>query len=110
MSRTRYLPPGSMRRQRQLGRLEGSVATLVLVALLGLGLIAATPAELYRPAPATHHPSPKGAPAHIHAVQMPLCGAGKDCSDLDVVRPVPEPGTIALIGAGLMGLIWRSRT
>lgn len=110
MSRTRYLPPGSMRRQRRLGRLEGSVATLALVSLLGFGLIAATPAELYRPAPATHHPTPEGGPARIQAVQMPPCGPEKDCSDLDVVRTVPEPGTIALIGAGLMGLIWRSRT
>ena len=47
----RYLPPGSMRRQRWLGRLEGSIASLVLVCLLGLGFAAATPAELYRPAP-----------------------------------------------------------
>lgn len=106
----RYLPRGSMRRQRRMGRLEGSVATLAIVALIGFGLVASAPAELYRPAPATHHPTPKGEPARIHAVQMPLCGAGKDCSDLDVVRPVPEPGTLALIGAGLMGLIWRSRT
>ena len=79
----RYLPRGSMRRQRQIGRLEGSVATLVLVALLGLGLIAATPAELYRPASATHHPTPRGEPARIQAVQMPPCGPGKDCSELD---------------------------
>ena len=48
----RYLPRGPMRRQRRLGRLEGSIATLALVCLLGFGFIAATPAELYRPAPA----------------------------------------------------------
>ena len=126
MSRTRYLPPGSMRRQRRLGRLEGSAATLALVALLGFGLIAATPAEMYRPAPATHHPTPEGGPARIQNVQMPPCGPGKDCSELDDgavallprfgpsptpntqhnTNQVPEPGTLALIGAGI-ALMWR---
>ena len=122
----RYLPRGSMRRQRRLGRLEGSIATLALVCLLGFGFIAATPAELYRPAPATHHPTPEGGPARIQNVQMPPCGAGKDCSELDdgavallprfVPSPtpntqhntnqVPEPGTLTLIGAGI-ALMWR---
>ena len=102
----RYLPRGSMRRQRRLGRLEGSIATLALVCLLGFGFIAATPAELYRPAPATHHPTPEGGPARIQNVQMPPCGPGKDCSELDVARTVPEPGTLALIGAGI-ALMWR---
>ena len=55
MKRVRYLPPGSMRRQRRLGRLEGSVGTLLLVCAIGFGLVSATPAELYQPAPA---PSP----------------------------------------------------
>ena len=127
----RYLPRGSMRRQRRLGRLEGSIATLAIVALLGFGFIAATPAELYRPAPATHHPTPEGGPARIQIVQMPPCGPGKDCSELDdgavallprtgpqsaplpqertPANTVPEPGTLALIGAGLAGIVWRSR-
>ncbi len=130
----KYLPPGSMRRQRRLGRLEGSVATLSLVALLGFGLIAATPAELYRPAPATHHPTPEGAPARTQVVQMPPCtGAGKDCTEVEPdgaitllprtglapvplpqertpANTVPEPGTLALIGAGLAWILWRART
>ena len=130
----RYLPRGSMRRQRRLGRLEGSVAALALFALLGFGLIAATPAELYRPAPATHHPTPEGDPARIQVVQMPPCtGVGKDCAEVETddditllprtgPRPaqlphvkhqanlVPEPGTLALVGAGLAGLMWRSRS
>jgi hypothetical protein len=116
----RYLPPGSMRRQRWLGRLEGSIATLALVSLLGFGFIAATPTELYRPAPATYHPTLEGRPARIQSMPMPPCGPGKDCSELDdgadtmlprfgpVPTPntphntnqVPEPGTLTLIGVG----------
>ena len=116
----RYLPPGSMRRQRWLGRLEGSIVTLTLVCLLGFGVIAATPAELYRPALATHRPTPEGRPAWIQNVPMPPCGPGKDCSELDDgadtmlprfgpaptpntphnTNQVPEPGTLTLIGVG----------
>ena len=113
----RYLPRGSMRRQRRLGRLEGSIATLALVCLLGFGFIAATPAELYRPAPATHHPTPEGGPARIQNVQMPPCGPGKDCTEAEpdgavplMPRTVPEPGTLALIGAGIaLMLVRRAR-
>ena len=117
----KYLPPGSMRRQRWLGRLEGSIVTLTLVCLIGFGVIAATPTELYRSAPATYHPTPQGEPARIQNIQMPPCGPGKDCSELDDgadtmlprfgpaptpntphnTNQVPEPGTLALIGTGI---------
>ena len=124
----RYLPPGSMRRQRWIGRLEGSAATLAVVFFLGFGLIAAAPIELYQSAVATHHPTPEGKPARIQHVQMPPCtGAGKDCTDVEPdgtvtllprfdslpspnvqynTNQVPEPGTLALIGAGI-ALMWR---
>ena len=133
MKHVRYLPPGSMRRQRQLGRLEGSVGTLLLVCAIGFGLVSATPAELYQPAPATRHPTPAGEAAPGIALQIPPCtGAGKDCSDIDPegavtllprigpqpaplpqmqhqANHVPEPGTLALIGAGIASLlIWRT--
>ena len=120
----RYLPPGSMRRQRLLGRLEGSIATVVLVCLLGFGFIAAAPAELYQPAPTTYHPKPEGRATQFQNVQMPPCGPGKDCSELDddtfALPPqfdpppspntqhnqVPEPGTLVLVGVGI-ALMWR---
>ena len=122
----RYLPRGSMRQQRMLGRLEGMFVALALVSLLGFGFIAAAPAELYRPAPTTYHPKPEGRVAQFQNVQMPPCGPGKDCTELDdgavVLLPrfgpsptpnmqhntnqVPEPGTLALIGAGI-ALMWR---
>lgn len=128
----RYLPRGSMRRQRRLGRLEGSIATLALVCLLGFGFIAATPAELYRPEPATHHPTHEGGPARIQHVQMPPCGPGKDCTEVEhdgaltllprtwpplaplplpqertPANTVPESGTLALIGAAMAAALWR---
>ena len=122
----RYLPRGSMRRQRRLGWLEGSIVTLALVFLLGFGVIAAAPAELYQSAPTTYHPKPEGRAIQFQNVQMPQCGPGKDCSELDdgviALLPrfgplptpnvqhnttqVPEPGTLALIGAGI-ALMWR---
>ena len=133
MKRVRYLPPGSMRRQRRLGRLEGSVGTLLLVCAIGFGLVSVTPAELYQPAPATRHPTPAGEAAPGIALQIPPCtGAGKDCSDIDPegavtllprtgpqpaplpqtqhqAHHIPEPGTLALIGAGIASLlIWRT--
>ncbi len=130
----RYLPRGSMRRQRRMGRMEGSVATLAIVALIGFGLIASAPAELYRPAAATHHPPPEGGPARSQHVQMPPCGPGKDCTEVEhdgaitllprtgpqlaplplpqertPANTVPEPGTLALLCAGLVALARRPK-
>ena len=67
-------------------------------------------------------------------MQMPPCGPGKDCTEAEPdgavallprtgpqlaplplpqertpANTVPEPGTLALIGAGLAGIVWRSR-
>ena len=122
----RYLPPGSMHRQRMLGWLEGSIATLALVSLLGFGFIVVAPAELYQPVPTTYHPKPEGRVAQFQNVQMPPCGSGKDCSELDDgevallprfgppptpnaqhnTNQVPEPGVLGIIGLGI-ALLWR---
>ena len=131
MNRTRYLPPGSMRHQRRMGRLEGSVGTLLLVCAIGAGLVAATPAELYQPAAATVRPDPIGRAAPDVRVDLPPCtGTSKDCAEAEpdgAVTPlpragpqpaplpqtqhqayhVPEPGTLALIGAALAAALWR---
>ena len=108
MNRQRYLPPGSMRRQRMLGRLEGSLGALALVTAIGALLVAAAPAEIYRSAPATVRPTPTGEESPRITAQIPPCtGEGKDCAD--PVRTAPEPGTLALIGAGIVGMIWRAR-
>lgn len=121
--RMRFLPRGSMRRQRRRGQLEGAAAMLVLFCGLGAAMVAAMPAELYRAAPATVRPLPHGTPAPHILVEIPPClGNGKDCStDADpetlrapnvaqqdpAARPLPEPGTLALIGAGIAALAWR---
>ncbi|MBP9032767.1 MAG: PEP-CTERM sorting domain-containing protein [Pseudomonadales bacterium] len=131
MNRTRYLPPGSMRRQRRLGRLEGSVGTLLLVCAIGAGLVSATPAEMYRPAAATVRPDPIGHAAPDVRVDLPPCiGTGKDCTEAEPdgavtllprtgpqaaplpqtqhqAHHIPEPGTLALISAGLAAIAWR---
>ena len=127
----RYLPRGSMRRQRRLGRMEGSVGTLLLVCAIGIGLVSATPAELYQPAPATRHPTPAGEAAPDVRVDLPPCtGTGKDCTEAEPdgavtllprtgpkpaplpqtqhqAHNVPEPGTLALIGAAMAAALWR---
>jgi len=110
--KTRYLPPGSMRAQRRRGRIEGSVATLAVVAAIGLAMIAATPVELYRPAAAT--PAANSAPIdQFERVPLTPCTdwGSKDCMNVDrqqAVYTVPEPGTLALIGAALVGM-WTKR-
>ena len=121
-----HLSRRAARRQRRRDWVAGSVTTLAVVGVIGFGLIAAAPPEMYQPAPATYHPTPSGSAARIQNVPMPPgTGAGKDCTDvgpdggalpiprigpLPQVPPqenyVPEPGTLALIGVGIALLLW----
>jgi len=88
------------RRQRRRDWVAGSVTTLAVVGVLGFGLIAAAPPEMYRPAPATYHPTPSGSAARIQYVHIPPCtGVGKDCTDVGPdggalliprTRPLPQ--------------------
>lgn len=113
------------RRQRRRDWVAGSITTLAIVSVIGLGLIAAAPPEMYKPAPATYHPTPSGSAARTQYVPMPPCtGAGKDCTDVEPdgtglpiprtgplpqvqpqLRYVPEPWTLALIGVGIALLL-----
>ena len=127
-SSVEHLSRRAARRQRRRDWVAGSITTLAIVGVIGFGLIAAAPSEMYQPAPATYHPTPSGSAARIQYVPMPPCtGAGKDCIDVGPdgtalliprtgplprvqpqVRYVPEPGTLALIGVGI-ALLLRSR-
>lgn len=105
------------RATRRRGRLEGAVASLLLVCLLGLALVAMAPAEMYRPAPATIHPIPSNLGAPIEFAQLPPClGQGKDCETLQRLDPssptrtVPEPGTLALVFTAAALLTWRGKS
>lgn len=117
----------------------GSLLTLGVVAAAGASVVAMTPRELYRAAPATVRPVPGPRVAIGPHVELPPCtGSGKDCSeperpaalpesfvwtyaipeftpvplphtDNERVRYVPEPGTLALLAVGAGVAAWRKR-
>lgn len=107
-SRTRYLPPGTMRKQRRRGRIEGSVATLLATSAIGAALVAMTPLEIYRAARPTRD-GERGTAMHFAHAPLPPCTdrQAKDCMAMEdpEVRTIPEPGTMALIGTALVGMM-----
>lgn len=102
--RTRYLAPGTLTWLR--------IKWLGLGALLGAGGMASLamyaaairPAELpYRSAEPTHQAQPTGEAApQLPKLDLGPCLPGKDCTavEADIVRSIPEPGAIALVGIG----------
>lgn len=109
----RRLPAGTLTRLRIKWLGLGVALGISTTAALAMHLAAIMPPELaYRSAAATLHPIP--GPAHPPApqVELPPCtGQGKDCSEVEpdaaaqgVARTVPEPGSLAMVGAGLAAL------
>ena len=109
----RRLPAGTLTRLRIKWLGLGVALGISTTAALAMYLAAIMPPELaYRSAAATLHPIP--GPAHPPApqVELPPCtGQGKDCSEVEpdaasqgVARTVPEPGSLAMVGAGLAAL------
>lgn len=109
---TRHLPPGTLtalrKTMRRRGRIEGSIGTLACVIAIGVAVIAATPAEMYRPAQASA--AETSAPIdQFERVPLTPCTdwSSKDCMNIDrqqAVYTVPEPGTLALVCAALVGM------
>lgn len=101
----RYLPPGSLKTQRRRGRIEGSAATLFLVGLIGMLLIALTPREIYESSHATTQ-AKKDEPMRFDRAPIPPCNdmEAKDCMSTNnrhLAHTVPEPSTLwlAVVGA-----------
>ncbi len=109
--RTKYLPPGSMKAQRRHGRIEGSAATLFLVGLIGLLLIALTPREIYESSHATTQ-AKKNEPMRFDRAPIPPCNdmEAKDCMSTNnrhLVHTVPEPSTLWLAAVGSVAASYR---
>lgn len=101
--RTRYLPPGTLTRLRLKWLLLGVLLGAGTMAALAMYAAAIRPPELaYRPAPATREPARMGEAApKLARLDLGPCPAGvKDCAAFPdpTIRPIPEPGTLALVG------------
>lgn len=114
MSEPRYLPPGSMRKERRSGRIEGFLfaALAFVVAMLMLLFLALL---ILRPAAVSAGCCAQSCCAPAYTPHQPpvTCQPAKDparplahVTPSGMAQPVPEPGTLALIAAGTLAL-WR---
>lgn len=95
--RRQYLPPGSMRKERRSGVIEGmllaSMAFLVVLMMIAILLLAILRSQT------------SGCCAQSCCV-TPDADKGITPNRLqNETRSIPEPGTLALVGAGIIG--WR---
>lgn len=108
-----YLPPGTLTWLRVKWLLLGVLLGAGAMAALAMWAAAIRPAELpYRAPVPTHQAQPGGEGA---APRPPLalgpCPPGwKDCAVFHdpVARPLPEPGTLALVGVALVASLGAS--
>lgn len=85
--RLRMLPPGAITEARQNAFFAGFSTAAALGLIAGAAVVAATPTELYRPAPATPRPTPAAIAPIAPRVALPPCtGTGKDCTEAE-----PDP-------------------
>lgn len=113
--KTRYLPPGTLKRLRLKWLALGVFLGAGAMAMLAMYAAAIRPPELPpRPLAATVVPAQTGEPmAGLPVADLGPCLAGKDCVVFDAPRQptryAPEPGALALvaIGAGALALTRR---
>ncbi len=111
--RLHYLPPGTLTRLRVKWMALGVLLGAGLMAALAMWAAAIRPAELPYRAPAPTHqarPGGEGAAPRPPLELGPCPLRVKDCAVLpgDIVRPLPEPGTLALVGLALAASVGAS--
>lgn len=106
----KYIPAGSMRKQRWIGRAQGFACAVVFMSAIGAAVVLATPIEIVK----TKYPSkvvPSSNEKYSYpVVEIPPCNdmTAKDCmsipdNDVAIVRTVAEPSPLwLLLSVGLI--------